>query len=190
VWGEGISRFLTTKLDVSHMMLEKIRNLLKPRWRRVTAEILLFALIYLAFRAWMQRDLPSGPAPVVQGITLDGRHVDLAALGKGRPVLLHFWATWCPVCKLEQGTIDAVSRDYPTLTIATQSGDAQAVQAFMHEQELHFPVLLDEQGELLRRYGLHGVPATFVIDARGHIAFREIGYTTGWGLRLRLWLAK
>ena len=38
------------------MMLEKIRQLLKPRWRRVTLEILVFLLLFLAVRSWMQRD--------------------------------------------------------------------------------------------------------------------------------------
>ena len=116
--------------------------------------------------------------------------LDLATLGQGRPVLVHFWATWCPICKLEQGTINALSAEHPVITIATQSGDAQAVQTFMQEQHLHFPVLLDEEGTLLQRYGLHGVPATFVIDPQGRIAFREVGYTTSWGLRARLWLAR
>jgi thiol-disulfide isomerase/thioredoxin len=172
------------------MILEKIRQLLKPRWRRVTLEILVFLLLYLALRTWMQRDLPAGPAPVLQGVTLTGQALDLATLGQGRPVLVHFWATWCPICKLEQGAINALSADYPVITIATQSGDAQAVQAFLQEQQLHFPVLMDEDGALLQRFGLHGVPATFVIDPHGKIAFREVGYTTGWGLRARLWLAR
>lgn len=172
------------------MMLEKIRLFLKPRWRQVTLEILIFLLIFMAIRAWMQRDLPTGLAPALQGVTLGGQVIDLATLGQGRPVLVHFWATWCPICKLEQRSIDALSADYPVITIATQSGDAQAVQAFLQEQQLHFPVLLDEEGKLLQQFGLHGVPASFVIDPHGKIAFREVGYTTGWGLRARLWLAR
>ncbi len=169
------------------MMLEKIRQFLKPKWRRRSIEVLIFVLLYVSIRAWMQRDLPSGPAPRVQGVTLSGQAVDLATLGKGRPVLLHFWATWCPICKLEQASIETLSTEYPVITIASQSGDAKAVQEYMQAQHLHFPVLLDEDGALLQRFGLHGVPATFVIDAQGKIVFREVGYTTDWGIRARLW---
>ena len=43
---------------------------------------------------------------------------------------------------------------------------------------------------MARRYGVGGVPASFILDADGRIAFHERGYTTQWGLRLRLWLAK
>lgn len=172
------------------MMLEKIRQFLKPRWRRRSLEFIVFILLYLTLRAWMQRDLPSGPAPYMQGVALTGQPIDLATLGKGRPVLVHFWATWCPICKMEQGSIDKLSKEYPVITIASQSGDASAVQAYLTEQQLNFPVLLDEDGVLLQRFGLHGVPATFVIDAQGKIVFREVGYTTGWGLRTRLWLAR
>lgn len=172
------------------MMLEKTRQFLKPRWRQVTLEMLVFLLILLAIRVWMQRDLPTGPVPALQGVTLAGQAIDLATLGEGRPVLVHFWATWCPICKLEQRSVDALSADYPVITIATQSGDALAVQAFLQEQQLHFPVVMDEDGTLMQRFGLHGVPASFVIDPHGKIVFREVGYTTGWGLRARMWLAQ
>ncbi|MGE0082668.1 MAG: protein disulfide oxidoreductase, partial [Thiohalomonadaceae bacterium] len=42
---------------------------------------------------------------------------------------------------------------------------------------------------LAARYGVRAVPTTFIIDGAGRIRFREVGYTTGPGLRLRLWLA-
>ncbi|MBI3562765.1 MAG: redoxin domain-containing protein [Gammaproteobacteria bacterium] len=170
-------------------MLEKIRQSLKPGWKSTAVELLVFVLMYAAIRAWMQRDLPQGAVPPMQAITLAGEPVDIARYGRGRPVLIHFWATWCSVCRLEQGSINAISRDYPVLTIATQSGSGSEVQGYLQKNQLHFPVVLDDSGELLQRFGLHGVPASFIIDPRGNIAYREVGYTTGWGLRLRLWLA-
>ncbi len=70
-----------------------------------------------------------------------------------------------------------------------QSGNAAEVSQYLLEHSLHFPVIIDEEGDLARRYGVVGVPASFVIDGLGDIRFSEVGYTTGMGLRVRLWWA-
>lgn len=170
------------------MMLEKIRRYFKPGWRRYAVEILILLAIFAGIRAWQQRDLPKGVAPTIRGLTLSGQSVDLQQVSQNKPVLLHFWASWCPVCKLEQGSIQALSTQYTVITIATQSGDANDVRQYMQDQGLNFPVILDEDGSLLQRYGLRGVPASFFINRHGEIAFREVGYTTRWGMQARLWL--
>lgn len=169
-------------------MLEKIRQYFKPGWRGFLTELLLFIVIFAGVRFWQQRDLPNGIAPPLYGQTLVGQLVDLRQLSRDKPVLLHFWTTWCPVCKLEQKSIQALSQKYTVITVATQSGDAVAVRQYLQSQGLSFPVLLDEEGELMQRYGLHGVPASFFINRRGEIAFREVGYTTQWGMQFRLWM--
>jgi peroxiredoxin len=158
-------------------------------WVRWGAYLLLLLVVYLAARAWQTRDLASGVAPDIQGATLDGRPVALSDY-RGAPVLLHFWATWCRICALEEQSIDALAEDYPVLTVALQSGEAAAVGRHLRDRNLDFPVLLDPDGRLAGRYGIRGVPTTLIIGPEGRIRFREVGYTTGIGLRLRLWLAR
>jgi thiol-disulfide isomerase/thioredoxin len=160
----------------------------KPRWRRWLVELLLLVLVIVAVQWWQTRDAPSGPAPALQGVLLDGQPVDLRS-ERGQAVLVHFWAEWCPICRLEEGTIDALARDYRVITVATTSGDSAAVSAYLQQQGLSFPTLVDEDGTLGRRWGVRGVPASFIIDPDGQIAHATVGYTTGPGLRLRLWLA-
>lgn len=60
---------------------------------------------------------------------------------------------------------------------------------YMQEQGIAFPVLTDRDGALSRAWGVHAVPASFIIAPDGQIRFIEVGFTTGIGLRLRLWLA-
>jgi thiol-disulfide isomerase/thioredoxin len=160
----------------------------KPRWRRWLVELSLVLAVIVAVQWWQTRDAPSGPAPPLQGMLLDGQPVNLAA-ERGRPVLVHFWAEWCPICRLEEGTIDALARDHRVITVATTSGDAAAVSGYLQQQGLSFPTLVDEDGSIGRRWGVQGVPASFIIDADGQVAHATVGYTTGPGLRLRLWLA-
>ena len=151
-------------------------------------DALLLIVAVLAIRAYQQRDLPSGAAPAIGGVALDGTRVSLDA-HRGRPVLLHFWATWCGVCRVEQSSIDAISRDLPVVSVASRSGDRSAVAAYVEQHGVAPPVLVDAGGELARRYGIRAYPTTFVLDPDGEIRFREVGYTTELGLRARMWLA-
>jgi thiol-disulfide isomerase/thioredoxin len=155
--------------------------------RRAGEALVVLALI-LGIRAWQQSGIASGPAPALAGVQLDGKPVALAAFA-GRPVLVHFWATWCPICSAEQGSIDALARDTPVITVAMQSGERDAVVQHMRKETLSFPVLNDPEGVVAAQWGVRAVPASFIVDGAGQIRFVEVGYTTGIGLRLRLWLA-
>lgn len=146
-------------------------------------------LIVVAVRSWTQRDMISGSAPEFQANLLNDETYTLLADTR-RPLLVHFWATWCPVCKLEQQGIQSISEDHPVITIAMQSGEAEEVIAYLRQENLQFPVINDPEGMLAQRFGVRAVPSSFIIDEDNTIVFRETGYTTGVGLRLRLWLAK
>ncbi len=90
---------------------------------------------------------------------------------------------------MEQGSIQAINEDWPVLTIAMQSGDADEVSKYLRDEGLDWATIVDESGELSRGFGVTGVPASFVLDGAGQVRFKEVGYTTNWGLRARLWLA-
>jgi len=159
------------------------------KWRGLALNVLLFAALATGIRAWQHRDMPSGPAPALQGRTLAGQPYDLPAHPE-KPVLVHFWATWCPICRSEQESIASLAHDHPeVITIAMQSGSPDAVSQHMHEQGVDFPVVNDADGALSSAWGVHAVPASFIVAPDGRIRFIEVGYTTGVGLRLRRWLA-
>ncbi|MDP2759173.1 MAG: protein disulfide oxidoreductase [Sideroxyarcus sp.] len=159
----------------------------RAKWRVVLTNLLLIIVVVAAIRAWQQRDMVSGAAPELRGITLAGEFYDLPEHLR-RPLLVHFWASWCGICRAEQGSIAAIAHDYQNvITVAMHSGKPEAVADFMHTQGIAFPVLNDEQGWISDRWGVHAVPASFIIDRAGQIRFIEVGYTTEIGLRLRLW---
>jgi peroxiredoxin len=162
----------------------------KPRgWWRWGLELLLIIVVVLLVRAWLARDLAQGPAPAFETNLLDGSPVSLADYAD-RPMLLHFWATWCPICRLEEGEIMRLSRSHPVLTVAMQSGSPSEVEAHLTERERALDVVNDPDGALARRYGVRAVPSTFIIDRDGQIVFRKQGYAPPLELRLRLWLAR
>lgn len=149
----------------------------------------LIAVFFFAVRAYQQRDIPSGAAPELAGVDLDGAPASLRDY-RGKPVLLYFWATWCGVCKAQRSNIDALAGDFPVLTVVSRSGDANAVRAYVREHGIEPRAILDTSGALAQRFGINAFPTTFVIDADGDIAHSEVGYTTELGLRARLWLAR
>lgn len=159
------------------------------RWRGYAVNALILSVLVFGIRTWQQRDMVSGAAPVLQGRTLEGGAFRLPA-HPPRPVLVHFWATWCPICRSEQGSIAAITHDRSdSITIAMQSGGDVQVRSYLNAQGLALPVLNDPDGSLAIAWGVHAVPASFIIDTQGQIRHIEVGYTTEWGLRLRLWLA-
>jgi alkyl hydroperoxide reductase subunit AhpC len=85
--------------------------------------------------------------------------------------------------------INALAEDYPVITVAMQSGEAQEVLDYLAEQDVDYPVVNDPEGRIARRYGVSGVPASFVLDGLGEVRFVTRGYTSGPGMRVRLWLA-
>jgi peroxiredoxin len=149
---------------------------------------LLMIVLFFGAQSFIKRDLVSGAPPPIQAITIAGTSFDLKQL-EGQSALLYFWASWCGICDAMEGAIDSVSADYAVMTVAMQSGDREAVIAHLQKKGLNFPVIADESGEISRRYGLHAVPAFFVLSPSGEIVSSGMGYTTSWGLRLRLWLA-
>lgn len=169
--------------------IPKLRKFWQYRWLRYLLEAIGVLFIILAVRAWLQKDMLDGLAPDLQGSLLTGEYYSTAA-DMRRPLLVHFWASWCPVCKFEQQSIQSLHEDYPVITIAMQSGDTSEVIAFMQKEDLNFPVINDPAGVLSSQFGVRAVPSSFIIGNDNTIIFREAGYTTGFGLRLRMWLAQ
>jgi thiol-disulfide isomerase/thioredoxin len=119
-------------------------------------------------------------APIIDfsASRLDGTQVRLSAL-KGKVVFLNFWATWCPPCREEMPSMEALyqrfrDKDLEFLAVDIQE-DKDAVAAFMKEYGLTFPAVLDSTGRISAEYGIRGIPTTFIIDREGGIIASAVG---------------
>lgn len=161
-------------------------------WRRRIAgwvtQLIILLVLLLAVEAFLTLGAVGSSAPPINAATLDGQRFSLQQF-RGQPALVHFWASWCPVCELEQGMVHGIAAELPVITVAMQSGTTDEVRAYLREQGVAYPVVNDERGGLSAQYGVKAVPASFVLDREGTVRFATRGYTTGWGLRIRLWLA-
>ncbi|HED32908.1 MAG TPA: redoxin domain-containing protein [Gammaproteobacteria bacterium] len=160
----------------------------RARVVRFLAQILLLTVVYFSVRAWQGRHDIQGLAPIIQGVQLNGEVFNLEKY-RGAPVLVHFWATWCAVCRFESKNIAALAEDYPVITVATWVEDEKAVEAYLQQAGLDMPVIVDTDQRWARKYAIKAVPYSFIIDSNGYIRYIEKGYSTEAGLRLRMWWA-
>jgi thiol-disulfide isomerase/thioredoxin len=114
----------------------------------------------------------------------------LYSVPNDKPVLVHFWATWCPTCKLEASNIEKISNDYEVITIAVQSGTKEEIKEYLAEHKLTFKVVNDEDGYYSQKFNIKAFPTTLMYDNDKNLNFSEVGYTTTAGLYSRMMLIK
>jgi len=119
------------------------------------------------------------PAPDFAVPDLAGRAVRLSAL-RGKVVLVNVWTTWCPPCRDEMPSMQKLydrmqGRDFELLAVSQDEAGKSAVEPFVREMKLSFPILVDPKREVGDRFGVWGYPETFVIDRNGLVVERVIG---------------
>lgn len=98
---------------------------------------------------------------------------------RGKVVIVNFWATWCEPCIEEMPSLQKFKDRFAGEKIAVigvNLGEGEArIKSFMDKTGTTFPILLDRDGIAKRGWKVNGVPATFVLDAKGRIRYTYIG---------------
>jgi cytochrome c-type biogenesis protein CcmF len=135
------------------------------------------------------RPLPGQPVPDFK-LNLVGGGVFSLAQARGQPVIINFWASWCPACKEEMPALQQLWEEYEGQGVrfvgVAYQDEAAAAQAALAEYGTTYPVGLDEGERIARQYGITGVPETFVIAPDGTLAYLHIGPVTAEQLRADL----
>ena len=153
-----------------------------------SVKILVLMFILSNILSYIRKpELASTQLPKIEAQLLDGSYFEVE---EGKPLVIHYWATWCPTCKVEAPNIESVSKKYNVLTIAVSSGSDEKVKAYMQAHALTFKVLNDVDGTWAKKFKVEAYPTTFIYDAKGELLFSEVGYTTTAGLLGRLKLAE
>lgn len=155
-------------------------------WRKIVLEIMIIVIVFFGVRYYQHQDVLKGAAIPLEGILLDKTQLDWSKY-QGKPFLIHFWATWCSVCKFEEDSIQSIAQDYNVITVAAWS---ENTLAYMRKQGLNFNTLEDTEGVWPAKYGVKAVPTSFIINKKGDIDFIETGFSSEFGLRMRLWWLK
>jgi peroxiredoxin len=119
------------------------------------------------------------PAPEFRLTALNGQTVSLASL-RGKVVMVHFWATWCPPCVEELPVLDQMYRslfgsDLEVLAVSVDEGGPEGVGAFIQRNRISLPVLRDPDHAVANSYGTFKFPETYLVDRQGVVRKKIIG---------------
>jgi thiol-disulfide isomerase/thioredoxin len=120
-------------------------------------------------------------APEVRGQLLDGADWQLASQ-RGKVVVLNFWGSWCPPCRVETPDFDevykAVKGEGVEFVGVAVKDRKEAAAAFLTDKKISYPSLFDPAGKVTLRFRdlrTNGFPYTIVIDKQGRVAAVYVG---------------
>ena len=120
--------------------------------------------------------------PVFTLKKLEGGTNSFPADFKGKIVTVRFWADWCPFCKTEMKEIEPIYKKYQdqglVILALNVRQDKKTAAAFLKDMNISYDVLLDEEGNVARDYGVAGLPTTFIFDRHGKLYTRILGEST------------
>ncbi len=151
--------------------------------KEVVVWALLLVIIANIISYFRRPDLASSGLPPFKVTLIDGSDF---VPPEGKPLVIHFWGTWCPVCRLEADNIQRIANKYEVLTIAVSSGGDNAIRSYMKSRNLSFRVYNDRDGKWAKSFQVKVFPTSFIYDGAGQLKFSEVGYTSTLGLMGRL----
>ena len=119
-------------------------------------------------------------APNFKLADLSGHSVELAS-HRGKVVLIDFWATWCPPCRQEIPHFIELYKAYrgkglEIIGIALDQSGAAVVKPFAQMNGINYPIVIGTPQVEAAYGGIRGIPTTFLVDKKGQIAKKYIGY--------------
>ncbi len=159
-----------------------------PRRLLIAVIVVVSAALFALFGLKGASTAPR-PAPALPTTTLAGAAVTLADL-RGRPAFVVFWASWCGPCATEAPAIERFARSLHgrarLVGVDWNDPSTSDARAFVRRYGWSFPTLLDGDGLVGDRYGLRGLPTTYVLDGSGTIAATLTGEQTEQSLQSAL----
>lgn len=149
--------------------------------RNLPAAMACFLALSLLTHCGGDRRGAEGQAPEFSLKTLENEEIRLSDF-KGHVVLLDFWATWCAPCRESIPHLVALHKNYQpkglqVIGLSVDKGDSGVVRKFVQSMDIPYPVALAPD-EIVRKYGVSSLPTTILIDKKGIIRDKMVGFST------------
>jgi thiol-disulfide isomerase/thioredoxin len=152
----------------------------------------LFILLTIGL-VYLFRPVPADNRPDMPTVTLTRENGEdwKSSDAYGYPLVLNFWASWCPPCRAEMPMLDRFVRDgklgntmfWAVNAVETERGISSG-RDWLTENNVDLPILLDTSSRASIAYGVSALPTTVVLDAQGRLVARKTGAIS------RSWLAR
>ena len=164
-----------------------MKNKLKYYIKEIVSFVVILTILTNIISLYRSNNLNKKELNLAKIILIDNKKYELP---KDKPVIIHFWATWCPTCKVEASNIQTISQKYEVLTIAVNSKSDENIKIYLKEHNLKFKVINDEDGFYANKFNISVYPTTLIYDKDKNLVFSEVGYTSTIGLWFRmLWVS-
>lgn len=115
--------------------------------------------------------------PSLSMTDITGNTVDLASL-KGKKVFVNLWASWCPPCRSEMPSIEALykqtDKDKVAFVMLSMDNDFDAAKSYIKSSGLSLPFYYPA-GNIPSMFNVEGIPATFIFDEKGELIKQNMG---------------
>jgi peroxiredoxin len=150
------------------------------RGTKILVLVILLCAAWSAASAAERGGLKIGdPIPPFTLTALDRKPITLPDDGKGRVVVIHFWAAWCRYCLEEMPALENLYQRYREKGLMIYAVNVHqtdlVAQEYAQRIRISYPVLLDLEGKTAKQYGVIDLPRTFILDRRGTIRYKLIG---------------
>ncbi|MDG6253762.1 protein disulfide oxidoreductase [Glaesserella parasuis] len=154
--------------------------------------ILLFVSLFVLINTaadWFRRPNPSHQFAEQVLYDLEKNPQIIAQLSHRKSLLLYFWGSWCKFCEYTSPSISQLVLDGANvLSIALKSGSDDEVKQYMKTHQYHFVTINDPIGTFSKSWDIQATP-TLIIVKDGKMISHTTGFSTYWGIKIRLWLA-
>ncbi|MDI6840666.1 MAG: TlpA disulfide reductase family protein [bacterium] len=100
---------------------------------------------------------------------------------KGKVVVIDFWATWCPPCRVEIPKLISLYNKYKTqglIILGIGFDKKEKLNKFAKSYKINYPVLIGTP-DIVKTYNIQAIPTTYIIDKEGKIASQHVGFKEG-----------
>ncbi|MCF6193759.1 MAG: TlpA family protein disulfide reductase [Kangiellaceae bacterium] len=159
-------------------------------------QTLIFVALFFAITWWQQKDMlqtnSDTLSPTFALVDMENIVRNFVPDQQEQKTLIYFFAPWCGVCHASIDNIEAIKRsaegEINFYIIALDWKSKQEVEVFLSSHDITIPVVLGTR-ETQAKFQIGGFPSYYVIDSKGKIQSKDMGYTTELGMRIRLGLA-